>query len=88
MSDDGREATVKGEFVLMNEFSEVRVRVVETRNGRGLEVYSPRLGSTNRFDPLALEVLSQISRDDVSQLLHRLYCELPEKVAGRRAGGR
>ena len=50
MSDDAIE--------LGNEFAQVEVRRVRTRNGVRLEIRSPRLGRSIRLCPLALESLT------------------------------
>lgn len=60
--DDGAsEDTVEaiGEpIVIANEFAEVEVRKVRTRNGVRLEIRSPKLGYRVRLDALELEALS------------------------------
>jgi len=43
---------------LGNEFAQVVVRRVRTRNGERLEIRSPRLGRAIRLCPLALESLT------------------------------
>lgn len=43
---------------LANEFTTVRLRVVETVQGARLEIHSAKLGHTIRLDPLALESLT------------------------------
>lgn len=45
-------------IVLRNEFTEVVVRRVRTRNGERLEVASPKTGHAIRLDAMALEGLS------------------------------
>lgn len=45
-------------IVIGNEFSEVRVRRVETRNGSRLLVESPKSGQWIALDPLELEALT------------------------------
>ncbi|GAB4071501.1 hypothetical protein GCM10028777_39850 [Angustibacter speluncae] len=46
------------EIVVANEFSEVRVRRVDTRNGARLLVESPRTGQWVALCPLELEALT------------------------------
>lgn len=41
-----------------NEFTTVRLRVVETVQGARLEIHSAKLGHSIRLDPLALESLT------------------------------
>jgi hypothetical protein len=43
---------------LANEFAEVEVRLVDTRNGQRLEIRSPRLDKVVRLCPLELESLT------------------------------
>ncbi len=68
------------EVTFINEFAEVRVRVVETRTGRLLELHAPRLDSTVRLDTFALELLSQLDPAALSDLLQHTY-ERPEPNA-------
>ncbi|WP_156689311.1 dihydrodiol dehydrogenase [Mycobacterium sp. Marseille-P9652] len=44
---------------LANEFAEVEVRRVDTRNGSRLEVRSPRTGRSITLDPLEVEALTR-----------------------------
>lgn len=63
------------ECMLRNEFAEVRLRVIHTRNGRRLEIFSPRGGSRCAFDPVGLEVLSRLQPAHVCRLLEESYEE-------------
>lgn len=56
-------------FRLANEFAEVRVRKVMTRNGARLEIYSSRLGLAVRLCPLELESLTWQNSQLYSELL-------------------
>lgn len=47
-----------GEITLANEFSEIRVRKVETRNGARLLIESPKSGQWVTLCPLELEALT------------------------------
>lgn len=62
-----------GEFLLVNEFASVRVRRVHTRNGVRLEISSPRLATSIRLDPLALESLTWQTMDTFTRFLRDPY---------------
>jgi hypothetical protein len=47
-----------GEITIANEFAEVRVRRVETRNGARLMISAPRSGQWITLCPLELEALT------------------------------
>ncbi|HVA08200.1 MAG TPA: hypothetical protein VNG12_15800 [Acidimicrobiales bacterium] len=62
--------SVEGEpLTLGNEFAEVLVRKVRTRNGLRLEICSPKLGFAVRLCPLQLEALTWQSSDVFSGFL-------------------
>ena len=62
--------SVEGEVLrLANEFAEVLVRKVRTRNGLRLEICSPKLGFAVRLCPLQLEALTWQSGDVFSGFL-------------------
>ncbi len=54
---------------LINEFAEVQVRKVRTRNGVRLEIVAPRVGTSVRLCPIQLESLTRASSDALSSLL-------------------
>jgi hypothetical protein len=54
---------------IANEFAQVRVSKVWTRNGERLEIESPKLGYRVRLDPLELESLSWQTPETFSRLL-------------------
>jgi len=56
-------------LTLANEFAEVVVRKVRTRNGLRLEISSPKLGFAVRLCPLQLEALTWQSSDVFSGFL-------------------
>lgn len=56
--DDYEVEVVGDPIIIANEFAEVEVRKVRTRNGVRLEIYSPKLGYRIRLDALELEALS------------------------------
>jgi hypothetical protein len=46
------------QIIVGNEFTQVVIKKVYTRNGERLEINSPKLNSTIHLDPLALESLT------------------------------
>lgn len=56
-------------MVIANEFAEVLVRRVRTRNGVRLEVSSPRMGTRIRLDALELESLTWQDPEVFSEFL-------------------
>lgn len=54
---------------LGNEFTTVRLRLVETQTGTRLEVFSPRVERRIRLDPLALESLTWQTAETFSRFL-------------------
>ncbi|GAA4916228.1 hypothetical protein EV188_104467 [Actinomycetospora succinea] len=61
------------DIVLGNEFAEVRVRKVETRNGARLLIESPRSGQWVSLCPLELEALTWQSDDVFSAMIGHPY---------------
>ncbi|MEJ2865561.1 dihydrodiol dehydrogenase [Actinomycetospora flava] len=64
-------------IVVGNEFAEVRVRKVETRNGARLLIESPRSGQWVSLCPLELEALTWQSDDVFSAMIGNPYGPLP-----------
>jgi hypothetical protein len=58
---------------LANEFAEVSVRRVATRNGVRLEILAPKLGRGIRLCPLELETLTWQSPETFSGFLSTPY---------------
>lgn len=58
-----------GPIVIANEFADVVVRKVQTRNGMRLEIWSPKRGSKVLFDAVALDCLSFQQPELITQLL-------------------
>lgn len=56
-------------IVIGNEFVDVEVRRVHTRNGVRLEIYSPRRGTSVRLDAMVLDALSWQPPEVFSDLL-------------------
>ncbi|GAB3580856.1 hypothetical protein GCM10027445_51810 [Amycolatopsis endophytica] len=60
-----------GPIVIANEFVDVVVRKVQTRNGMRLDIWSPRRGSRVLLDAVALDCLSFQEPELISALLQR-----------------
>jgi len=60
-----------GPIIIANEFADVVVRKVQTRNGMRLEIWSPRRGTCVRYDAVALDVLSYQEPEFITNLLTR-----------------
>lgn len=58
-------------IVVANEFADVRVRRVSTRNGARLEIYSPRRGTRVHLDAVELDLLSFQEPEVFSEMLER-----------------
>lgn len=69
MADPLSERDDVGELRLANEFADVTVRKVRTRNGVRLEIAAPKMGYRIRLCPLELESLTWQHPDLFSQLL-------------------
>ena len=64
-------APTDGPIVIANEFADVVVRRVETRNGVRLDIWSPRRGSRILLDAVALDCLSYQEPELITELLAR-----------------
>lgn len=58
-----------GPIVVSNEFADVVVTQVRSRNGVRLDIWSPRRGSRIQLDAVALDCLSYQSPDIITQML-------------------
>lgn len=58
-------------LIVVNEFADVRIRRVHTRNGQRLEITSPRRGTTVLLDAVELECLTWQPPETFSDLLAR-----------------
>jgi hypothetical protein len=68
-----------GDFLhLANEFAEVRVRKVHTRNGVRLEIVAPKLGRRVQLDPIELESLTWQTPETFSSFLTTPFGPEPE----------
>jgi hypothetical protein len=71
MSEYPTDGGSDGPIVVANEFADVVVRRVETRNGMRLDIWSPRRGTRVRLDAVALDCLSFQEPELITQLLAR-----------------
>jgi hypothetical protein len=69
MADEPTDLPGSEPMVLANEYAEVRVRKVHTRNGVRLEIVAPRLGRGIRLDPVELETLTWQTHELFSEFL-------------------
>ena len=60
-----------GPIVISNEFADVVVSRVMTRNGMRLDIWSPRRGSRVQLDAVALDCLSYQPDEAFTELLER-----------------
>lgn len=60
-----------GPIIIANEFADVVVRKVQTRNGVRLDIWSPRRGSRVLLDAVALDCLSYQEPELITELLAR-----------------
>jgi hypothetical protein len=68
-----------GDYVrLANEFAEVLVRKVNTRNGVRLEIVAPKLGRRIFLDPVELESLTWQTPETFSSFLRTPFGPEPE----------
>jgi len=61
--------TTPGPILVSNEFADVVVSQVRTRNGVRLDIWSPRRGSRVQLDAVALDCLSYQPPETFTQLL-------------------
>jgi hypothetical protein len=57
------------EFAVTNEFADVRIRKVYTRNGERLRIESPKRGYAVELDAIELESLTWQTKEAFSRLL-------------------
>jgi hypothetical protein len=62
---------VDGPIVIANEFADVVVSRVRTRNGMRLEIWSPRRGSRIHLDAVELDCLSYQQTETFTAMLER-----------------
>lgn len=79
----------RGEVItIANEFAEVRVRRVDTRNGSRLLIESPKSGQWVALDPLEMEALTWQTTATFSAMIGNPFGPLiPEHTAGIIADG-
>jgi hypothetical protein len=68
-STDDQELERSEDIAIANEFAQVTVCKVLTRNGERLEIRSPKLGRGIRLDPLELESLTWQTTETFSGFL-------------------
>ena len=66
--DDGG---VDGPILVSNEFADVVITRVRTRNGTRLDLWSPRRGTRVQLDAVELDCLSYQPKETFSELLER-----------------
>jgi len=62
---------VDGPIIIANEFADVVVSRVRTRNGMRLEIWSPRRGTRVHLDAVALDCLSYQEPETFTAMLER-----------------
>lgn len=72
-TDDGSADGAVDDVTLLvaNEFADVQVRRVHTRNGVRLEIFSPRRGTRVHLDAVELDLLSFQEPEIFSEMLER-----------------
>lgn len=70
-SGDSRDDGGDGPIVIANEFNDVVVRRVRTRNGTRLEILSPRRGTRVLLDAVILDCLSYQPPETFTEMLQR-----------------
>lgn len=63
------EETTVGPILVSNEFADVVVSRVHSRNGVRLDIWSPRRGTRIQLDAVALDCLSYQSPDIITRML-------------------
>ena len=82
------EHTTGEPLMIANEFAEVRVVRVETRNGSRLLIESPKSGQWIALDPLEVEALTWQSTATFSAMIGNPFGPLiPETTGGLVTGG-
>lgn len=61
----------EGPIVIANEFADVVVSRVQTRNGMRLDIWSPRRGTRILLDAVALDCLSYQEPELITEMLAR-----------------
>lgn len=62
-------------IVVGNEFTQVTIKKVYTRNGERVEIYSPKLKRSIQLDPLALESLTWQEPEVFTEFLAKPFGE-------------
>ncbi|MGH3262073.1 MAG: hypothetical protein ACRDQ1_17580 [Sciscionella sp.] len=67
----GSDGDGDGPIIIANEFADVTVRRVRTRNGARLEIFSPRRGTRVLLDAVELDCLSYQQPEAFTAMLER-----------------
>lgn len=67
----GSDGDGDGPIIIANEFADVEVRRVRTRNGARLEIFSPRRGTRVLLDAVELDCLSYQQPETFTAMLER-----------------
>lgn len=62
-------------IIIGNEFTQVIIKKVYTRNGERLEIFSPKLNRSIQLDPLALESLTWQEPEVFTEFLAKPFGE-------------
>lgn len=71
MTEPPRDGGVDGPIIIANEFADVVVSRVRTRNGMRLEIWSPRRGTRVHLDAVALDCISYQTPETFTVMLER-----------------
>lgn len=71
LDDIPQDGGVEGPILISNEFADVVVTRVHTRNGVRLDIWSPRRGTRVQLDAVELDCLSYQPTETFSELLER-----------------
>lgn len=71
MTEMPTDGGVEGPILIANEFADVVVSRVRTRNGARLEIWSPRRGTRVQLDAVALDCLSYQQPETFTAMLER-----------------
>lgn len=71
VSEYPTDKTGDGPIVIANEFADVVIRRIHTRNGVRLDIWSPRRGTRIQLDAVALDCLSFQPPELITEMLAR-----------------
>lgn len=74
MEDETEGYTAASDYIdIDNEYANVRLRKVQTKNGSRLEIFSPKLGYRSYLDPVQLESLTWVPKKIFDKFLETPY---------------